>query len=132
MVLRRFQSTVMEDIVDWLHVRAVGELSSRDAGTKDVGISSIQSASYESCDHRMLGDACLDRDVIRRDMAHEDRTVAGLRSLMAQIVCDGVDGGRQQWKAVGEMRLGPRYTHDPVAPVDDVAAKIYNFGTTDP
>src|SRR3546814_11115179 len=94
----------------------------------DVGISSIQSASYESCDHRMLGDACLDRDVIRRDMAHEDRTVAGLRSLMAQIVCDGVAGGRQQWKAVGEMRLGPSYTNDPVAPVEVVEAKLSDSG----
>src|SRR3546814_4581084 len=80
----------------------------------------------------MLGDACLDRDVIRRDMAHEDRTVAGLRSLMAQIVCDGVAGGSQQWKAVGEMRLGPSYTNDPVAPVEVVEAKLYDFGTPEP
>src|SRR3546814_15710969 len=72
------------------------------------------------------------RDVIRRDMAHEDRTVAGLRSLMAQIVCDGVAGGSQQWKAVGEMRLGPSYTNDPVAPVEVVEAKLYDFGTPEP
>jgi len=123
---------VTQNIGDVLHGRAVAEQAARDAVTKDVRISPIPPAPCESRDYRMLGDASPDRDVIRRDMANEDRAVVGLRSFMAQIICDRVAGGHRQWKAIGKMRLGPGYPNDPVPPVYVVEPKLYDLGASEP
>ena len=121
-----------QDISNVLHGRTIAEQSACNTVAKHVRIGSVPSTSSEGRDYRVLGDTGFDRDTIRRDVANEDRTVAGLGSFVAQIICDCVTGGPRQWKLIGEMRLGPGYANDPAAPIDVVDPKLYDLGTPEP
>lgn len=68
-----------QDIGDVLHGRTIAEQPACDTVAKHVRIGSMPSTSSEGSDHRVLGDACLDGHVIRRDVADENRTAVGRR-----------------------------------------------------
>ncbi|GFZ90330.1 hypothetical protein GCM10011497_19910 [Elstera cyanobacteriorum] len=115
-----------------LHGGTIAEQPTCDAVAKHVRIGSMPPTSSKGGDHRMLRNSFLDGNVVRRDMAHEDRATLGLGPFVTQIICNRGAGGGRQWKTIGEMRLGSGNANDPVPPVDILDPQFDDFRAPEP